>query len=140
MIITRSRTNYFTPVLFFCILAALVMLFAPVLGQVITDYSHGELKHGTAALTVRQCIDQNGPLQVWQNPQSGSQARICELAPGLFGIQIIEKFQGKWQELTSFTKSKMNCIDQVTNLPQKCRIRTNKVRGNEYYRKTKCTG
>ena len=113
MITTRSNTNNFKLIFLFLILAAILALFAPVMGQVITDYSHGELKHGTQALTVRQCIDQNGPLQVWQNPANGRQARICELAPGLFGIQIIENNNGKWQELTSFVKSKMDKISQV---------------------------
>jgi len=113
MIISRPVSNPFKPIFFLLILAALVLAFAPVLGQVVTDYSHGELKHGPAALTVRQCIDQNGPMQVWQNPANGRQARVCELAPGLFGVQIIEQVNGKWQELTSFAKSKMSCIDQV---------------------------
>ena len=76
--------------------------------------SHGELKHGvTAASTIDTCFQQNGTYQEWVNPTTGRHARICKLDNGKFGIQIIEKVDGVWQEITKFVKEKMTCWDQV---------------------------
>lgn len=75
--------------------------------------SHAELRHGTQAEQVRECIQRKGILQEWYNPLTNRYARVCQLKPTLFGLQIVQQRGGVWQEVTSFLKSKLTRLDQV---------------------------
>jgi hypothetical protein len=92
------------------IMAALALLLATVYG------AHAICKHLDHAYAVRQCIERNGPLQTWVNPETGRQALVCQFDTGKFGIMIreaIDEAQDLWREITSFTKERMSTIDQV---------------------------
>jgi putative hemolysin len=114
MLQARRASYNPVPVLFLAlVLCALAVLALQGLGSIDLSFSHGEAKHGTAALTVRQCIDQNGPMQTWQNAQTGRRALLCQMPDGKYGIQIVQ-FNGKaWQEITTFIKDKMSNLGQV---------------------------
>src|SRR3972149_8636488 len=75
--------------------------------------SHGPERHPGEAEQVRQCLNQNGTLQVWMNPDTGRLANVCQVGPSLFGIQIIQKAKEGWDEITGFTKPKMKRLEQV---------------------------
>jgi len=75
-------------------------------------FEHLALDPGEAE-QVRQCLNQNGTLQVWMNPDTGRLANVCQVGPSLFGIQIIQKAKEGWDEITGFTKPKMKRLEQV---------------------------
>ncbi|RJR10010.1 hypothetical protein C4588_04275 [Candidatus Parcubacteria bacterium] len=70
---------------------------------------HALDRHGNEALMVKQCLDQKGPLQVWQQP-NGRIAKICQLDNGKFGI-LIEDANGN--NITAFVKNKSRTLQQV---------------------------
>lgn len=100
--------------------AALFLMLLSALGPGLmaatqsVDYaiSHAVDRHGNSAVLVRNCLNDKGAMQVWYNPATGRQARICQLDNGKFGVQILND---KLQEITGFIKDKMTRIDQVTN-------------------------
>jgi hypothetical protein len=65
-------------------------------------YSHGTTRHGNDAATVRQCLNDNGHLQLWANDDMDHRARVCEVSPGVFGLQIVKLIAGKWEEITAY--------------------------------------
>jgi hypothetical protein len=71
--------------------------------------THAIIRHGTIAEEIRRCIEQQGPLQTWQNPLTGRSAMICQLPSGMFGLQICE---GE-QEVTCVPKEKMSRLEQI---------------------------
>ncbi len=76
--------------------------------------SHDARAHHTRAyLSVREALARYGCLSVWQHPMTGRVARVCWVAPRLYGVQIVEQVEGEWVEITSFVKSKMVRIEQV---------------------------
>lgn len=86
------------------ILVAGLMLFAA-----ITYSAHAIERHGSAAVRVRQCLNDKPPLETWTNPVTGRNAHVCQVDKGLFGIQI----EKDGNEITSFIKEKMRTIEQV---------------------------
>jgi len=109
------------PVLLMLVLAILLILMiasilpANGITAITVDMasSHGEQRHGSAAVQVRDCLTK-GAMQEWVNPQTGRHARLCEISPGRYGIQIIEQEGGIWREVTAFIKDKMTSLDQVS--------------------------
>jgi hypothetical protein len=71
---------------------------------------HALQAHQVHALQVQKCMDDNGPIQVWQRA-NGYRANICEIEPGKFGIEIVDEHG---EHVTSFVKDKMHCLEQVT--------------------------
>jgi putative hemolysin len=70
----------------------LVVLFA-----VITYGAHAVTKHGTDADAVRECMENDGPMQVWVKPD-GRVMNICKLPDGRFGVMVTDGTR----EITSF--------------------------------------
>ena len=103
------------PWLFLTTLVALCVAFVLAASPILVDYaqSHGEVKHGSHAEQIRDCIQRNGFLQEWYNPLTNRRARVCQLKPTLFGLQIVQERGGVWQEVTSFLKSKLTRLEQV---------------------------
>lgn len=94
------------------------LIIAALLIVVGLSVSHGFERHGQYAIAVRNCISNGGTIQRWHNPETGRIARICQLEETVFGIQIIEKIDGKWQEITAFVKRKMTRLCQVEKYMQ----------------------
>lgn len=65
-------------------------------------YSHGTVKHGTEADQVRQCLNDHGHMQLWSHDDWEHKARVCEVEPGVFGVQIVKLIAGKWEEITAY--------------------------------------
>lgn len=95
-----------------CLLALAAFAWAQVQPLDISA-SHGETRHISTADSIRRCIANNGPLQVWRNPYTDRKANICQLPDGVFGLQIYETFKGAQREITVFAKSKMRTLEQV---------------------------
>lgn len=70
---------------------------------------HALERHGNEAVMVKQCLDQNGPLQIWQQP-NGRVAKVCQLDNGQYGI-LIEDANGN--NITAFVKNKSRTLQQV---------------------------
>lgn len=104
--LTYQRFNPF-PILFKLILLAAIAL---AVGYAL---SHAVERHPGEAEQVRECLDNKGVFQIWMNPETGRVANVCQIDPTTFGIQIVKQFEGRWEELTGFIKTKMKCIDQV---------------------------
>lgn len=81
-------------------------LFALATGGAI---SHAIERHGADAVSVKNCLNQNGPAQVWYQPTNQRWANICQVGD-LFGMQITN---GIGDEITAFIKNKMRRLDQV---------------------------
>jgi hypothetical protein len=86
-----------------------ILILAAISLAAIVYSSHAVERHGQGAIKVRQCLENNGPTEVWQNPDTLREAHICQLDDGKYGIQI-QRFE---REITSFVKNKLRTIEQV---------------------------
>jgi hypothetical protein len=103
----------FAVVIFAALMILLAVLVTPA-GQMINlATSHGEAAHGWSAVHVRECIERNGPMQTWFNPETGRRGFICQLDETTFGVQILFKENGMWNSLTEFVKDKLKTLGQV---------------------------
>ncbi len=67
--------------------------------------SHAVIRHGDDALAIRSCLDTKGEYQVWKSLTDPNKFfRICELKPGLFGLQVVQCVLGGNCEKTAFIK------------------------------------
>lgn len=110
----QSRSGGGSLLLLLILFAALAFFaLQSAVGVVDFTESHGVKKHGISAVQIRKCLENNGPLRDWVNPVTGRRARVCEVEPGRFGVQILEFKDGAWREITAFAKDKMRSLDQV---------------------------
>jgi len=99
---------------------AMLAFLALALGMVLASaapsvlyMSHATDRHGFGAQDVRDCLNKNGTLQVW-NRADGRHAFICQLGERMYGIQIAQKDgKGIWHEITSFIKEKLRTLADV---------------------------
>lgn len=70
---------------------------------------HAIEKHGDEAFLVRQCMEHRGAIQEWLQ-SNGRIARVCELADGRFGIEIVDQ---AGENVTAFIKNKLRTLEQV---------------------------
>jgi putative hemolysin len=75
--------------------------------------SHAVERHGDSAEAVRICLSKSGPSMVWTNPTTKRTSLVCQLPDGKYGMQIVERFGDKLEEVTSFVKDKMTDPSQV---------------------------
>jgi hypothetical protein len=97
------QQNRPTGVLFILFIIGIIIMLATTVSL------HATQKHGEDAWTVRECINNNGPIESWDNPDTNRTAHIVCTPEGKFGIQICERNV----EITCFLKNKMKVIDQV---------------------------
>ena len=84
----------------FFVVALLLMLLA---SSVLVN-SHAVIKHGDEALKIRSCLEK-GEYQVWKSLTDPNKFfRICELEPGLFGLQVVQCLLSGTCEKTAFIK------------------------------------
>jgi hypothetical protein len=84
-----------------------------LLFMVGTVYSHAVTKHADDALRVRECLNDKGHMQVWYNFENQHYLRLCEVQPGMFGIQVLARIDHQWQEISGFVKEKFHRLEQV---------------------------
>jgi hypothetical protein len=77
--------------------------------------SHAITKHGDNAIRVSDCMDNQGPIQEWYNAANNHTIYICQVAPTVFGIDVLAQIEGRWERVTSFIKEKFTRIEQVEN-------------------------
>ena len=62
----------------------LLLMTLALAAGVIALYSpgmqHAIDRHGRDALLVSECLNNNGPLQIWFNPETGRHAEICQIS------------------------------------------------------------
>jgi len=94
-----------------CLLALIAVICAIATTTAVANglTIHALERHGDEALLVRQCLQRNGAIQEWLQP-NGRIARICQLENGKFGVEIIDD-QGR--NITAFIKNKMRTLEQV---------------------------
>ena len=103
--IARQRTAQNNPFSFFFWMILICAVVVMVVYGVHAIESHGR----AVANTVRTCLTNNGTLEVWYNPSTGREARLCQINKGTFGIMIVER----GREVTSFIKNKLHRLDQI---------------------------
>jgi hypothetical protein len=79
-----------------------------ILMAVIIYGIHAVEKHGQDAILVRQCMENDGPVQIWVMPD-GRVENICRMNDGRWGIMVTDGFH----EVTSFIKNKMTRLSQI---------------------------
>jgi len=108
---TINRTGI-GPVFVIAIAAIILLAVLPI--TVDLSLSHAAERHSISGVeAIRKCLKDNGPMQIWINPDTGRRAFVCKLPSGQFGIQIIQKVGGEWKEITAFVKDKVSNIGQV---------------------------
>ena len=89
-------------------LLIILILVAAVVWVVVTYGAHATAIHGADAVRVRECMENNGPYQVWVKPD-GRVVNVCLIEPGVWGLMITDGTR----EVTSFIKNKMKSILDV---------------------------
>jgi len=74
--------------------------------------SHATISHVNDAEIVRNCLSRN-TYKLFQNPLTNRIARICQVDNNTWGIQIVERINGKSEEVTSFLKNKMSKYEDI---------------------------
>ena len=93
----------------------LMVLLAASLAGVQYMLTHAEARHGVDGVSVRQCLSNNGTHSLWYDPQTGHWAQICNMEDvpdadsKTWGIQIVRKFRGAFEEVTSFVCRDNTC-------------------------------
>jgi hypothetical protein len=80
-----------------------ILILACVLCAAVIYGIHALEQHGADAQAVRRCMDERGPLAIWQQPDGCTTHNLVTLDDGRTGDQIrIEAQNGKEYEKTSF--------------------------------------
>jgi hypothetical protein len=89
-------------------------IYSDLSAQISYDLSHGDSKHGEDADIARTCIEKYGADLTYARDDV-RRIQICLITDGKVGIavQVLEKIQGKWQELTSFCNWDITTIQEV---------------------------
>ena len=88
--------------------AVLVLLVAGWLALQVVPREHAVKKHGAEAETIRKCLNDNGPDQVWKftSHRRNNHFIQCGKLDGdrdFWGIRIIQRMKdGRYEERTSF--------------------------------------
>ena len=79
-----------------------IVLAAALLASILCGV-HAIRKHGQEARAIRQACDSGGQVQLWQALERPNKFyRVCQIAPGVFGLQIIECTKRGIRERSAF--------------------------------------
>src|ERR1043165_1317735 len=84
----------------------IIVLVATAVGVAVAPSFHAELRHGTDAQAIRNCLNNNGPEMTFRQ-RDGSFLLFCQLQDGRLGMQIVDKakeWPHNWIERTAFIK------------------------------------
>jgi hypothetical protein len=99
---TTAQLTYRKPINYW---VYVLLIVAGLLLATVITCPHAVHKHGSEALTIRDCLDKNGIYQVWKSTQFDNQYfLICELSAGQYGLQIVREEGGLLNEVTAFVK------------------------------------
>ena len=82
---------------------------------------HAVTKHGPEAQVIRECLERNGPAQVWQDTYDPNKFFQCVLLPdGRWGLQVVRWRESvkHWVERTAFIKGDGSLVDLTRYLMQ----------------------
>ncbi|KKK73628.1 hypothetical protein LCGC14_2891940 [marine sediment metagenome] len=83
----------------------LIIFLMMVLAVSVLVSDHAVKKHGDDALAIRSCLDTKGEYQIWKSKTDLNKFfRICELEPGMFGLQVVQCLLSGACEKTAFIK------------------------------------
>jgi hypothetical protein len=83
----------------------LLILAAILLASItVIVHSHAVRRHGADAEAIRDCLDSNGPYQIWSSFDKDTFYRLCQLEDDRWGLQAITKDAGQWHEKTAFIR------------------------------------
>lgn len=103
MTLTNTRqSSSLPPALPLLLLMGIVVTMAAVvLG------SHAVARHPDDAPLIRQCLNENGPYQVWASKDRSRFFKVCQLPDMRWGFQItaVEKATGDEIEITAYVKN-----------------------------------
>ena len=96
----------------FSLLPVLIILLAVTGGLLI---SHGVAKHRMDAVLTRNCLDKYG-IDFSYFKTDTRNVQLCLIEPkedGFYalGIRVLEKINGKWEELTAYVNRNITTID-----------------------------
>lgn len=80
--------------------------------RVDMSVSHAEVRHGTEAEAAQRCLDRHGPAQTWSKPSMNRMANVCFEGKDFY-IQILEKRDGTWYEITKFLRTQAKSLGDV---------------------------
>jgi hypothetical protein len=89
-------------------------IYSELSAQISYELSHGPSKHEGDSELARSCIEKYGADLTYAKDDM-RRIQICLITDGKVGIaiQVLEKIQGKWQELTSFCNWDITDINTV---------------------------
>lgn len=98
----------------FPVIPVLLVIAAVVAGTFAVQLMmHANQSHPDDAEWVRNCLNRNGTLQLWQITNTNKFYRVCSDGEK-FGIQaVIQEGENGWREITSFIKNKMHVLEDV---------------------------
>lgn len=84
-----------------------VVLFVLAGAVAVKAAPHAIAKHGQDAAAIWDCLDSNGPSEIWQSASwrtPNKYFQVCQISDGRWGFRIIEWLErrGVWKERTSF--------------------------------------
>lgn len=66
---------------------------------------HAISKHGTEALAIKFCIEDNGAAMTWVNKKDPNKQYLCtQLPDGRWGLLIRLRVEDEWRNLTAFVR------------------------------------
>lgn len=104
MVETREYQN--TSGLSKLLLAGLLGLLAVgLLAVAVQAREHAVIKHGVDAISIRRCLDNNGPNETWKFTswrRKNHMIQTCKLGDDKWGLRIIQPTKNGWMEKTAF--------------------------------------
>lgn len=102
-----------------------VVVLAALAGVVAVRASqHALAKHGAEARQIHQCLDENGPFEIWESRSQRDDRfyQTCLLSDGRWGLRVIERIRDGWRERTSFIVKSGSRQELVEYLTAKARL------------------
>ncbi len=85
------------------LLALAAIIFSLVAAMQPAASKHGWLRHGEVADQVVHACKENGPMMRWKSLVEKTRFyEICKLEGEQYGLRIIQKINGAWEDITAF--------------------------------------
>ena len=114
------------PVLAILAMAALALLSLGLANRArVVNGEHSLAKHGAEAAAIHRCLDDNGPAELWAFTswrRHDHYIQTCRLEDGRWGLRIIQRVKGAWQERTSFIVKDGSREKLVEYVTARCKI------------------
>jgi len=82
----------------------IVVLIMLLTSLIVVVHEHAVQRHGSDAESIRQCLDDKGPYQLWRNLDGQTYYKLCQFDDSRWGLQAIVKEGDVWHEKTAFVR------------------------------------